>query len=69
MKRTIDWRHSKENTLEGYLGDTMHFDINYENDGWAVYQKKKPWTMALNRPAFPTLDEAQDYCERIKPIE
>jgi len=65
MSKEIIWKESKEGTLEGYLGETMFFDINKEEGRFAVYEMKKSTKNAMNRRDFETLDIAKRYCVRL----
>ncbi len=58
----INWKHSEQGTLEGYLNGQMLFDINEEGGRFAVYEMKKPMLSAMHRADFSTLEIAQKHC-------
>jgi hypothetical protein len=61
----INWKKDNvHNTEEGWVGDTMYFDIERLNgtEEVIIYQMKKPLG---NQLKIKSMEDAKKYCEKI----
>lgn len=63
----IDWRHDEaNNTWEGWVGDTMIYDIEIRQAGVILYKMREH---VGNYMEFDSLEQAQRHCEKkLEPI-